>query len=806
MLPLPGFATPLLYAVTAAVALLLVRRFVRPLSLGAALTLAALPSTIVAPALLTARVYGPVDLAYMGQPLWAYGEEHGVPELHGAAGGDVTFMMMPWRKAVRYELKHGRWPVWNRFILSGDVLAATQQSAPYHPLHVASYLLPLGPSFSYVAAGTLLLAALAGFLYARELVRFELAAIVAGAAWMLHAFLLWWLQYPLGLIVAGFPLVLLGARRTARDPGLGSALLLAVAFTLMLLAGHPESVVHVVAIGGLYGAVEAWRARGWRLLRPLSAAIVAGVLALSVSAVFVLPFLEALPETTEYQGRTTNYVREDRSVTVPETLRRLRVVVLPWVYGLPWREEAPPADPFFLPLSSAYVGSTLFPLVLFGLWRHPWRGRWPLFAAGVGGALAGASSPLVADVLAALPLFELAINKRLGFLAAFAFAGLAGLGADAWLRQEERERRTFGRIAFSSTAVVGGLALLLLVEWDDLRGAGLSARFLAEHTSLSLVPPLLVGLLLLPRWRPPAQLATVLLLLLAQRSLEQGQGYPTYSEAAFYPATPAIRTLQQEPGVFRVVGLETAVLPNVFTLWELEDVRGHQAMTLARETWTNPLWCTVPDHLVYTYVDDATRPFLSFLNVRFAVAPRGRPAPDGWSLFTRDRGVAIYENPRTVPRVFVPGEVWLDQPERRMRRQMAAETDFATRAWIEPFDSAAQGAAAMPTAPIANGPGRIDFERDGNTWRIDADMEGAGWVVASETAWPGWRARTAVGEDLPLAFANRAFVAFHLPAGRHRVELAYRPRSFVIGRALTFAGLTAGILMALLAWRGSRRR
>lgn len=80
-------------------------------------------------------------------------------------------------------------------------------------------------------------------------------------------------------------------------------------------------------------------------------------------------------------------------------------------------------------------------------------------------------------------------------------------------------------------------------------------------------------------------------------------------------------------------------------------------------------------------------------------------------------------------------------------------------------------------------------------------MEDTGWVVVSETAWRGWRARSG-GEELPLAFANRGFVGFHLPAGRHRVELVYRPGSFVVGRAVTFGTSSLLLLAALLSrWR-----
>ena len=79
---------------------------------------------------------------------------------------------------------------------------------------------------------------------------------------------------------------------------------------------------------------------------------------------------------------------------------------------------------------------------------------------------------------------------------------------------------------------------------------------------------------------------------------------------------------------------------------------------------------------------------------------------------------------------------------------------------------------------------------------MDVEMDGPGWVVVSQTAWNGWRASTD-GRDLPLRYANCAFLAFHLPAGHHVVDLEYLPRSFEIGRALSLVTLASLIVVGL---------
>ena len=56
-------------------------------------------------------------------------------------------------------------------------------------------------------------------------------------------------------------------------------------------------------------------------------------------------------------------------------------------------------------------------------------------------------------------------------------------------------------------------------------------------------------------------------------------------------------------------------------------------------------------------VDDLEKPFLSFLNVRYAVVPRGYPLPRGWKRVAVDSGGELLENERVLPRVFVPESV-----------------------------------------------------------------------------------------------------------------------------------------------------
>jgi uncharacterized membrane protein YfhO len=87
---------------------------------------------------------------------------------------------------------------------------------------------------------------------------------------------------------------------------------------------------------------------------------------------------------------------------------------------------------------------------------------------------------------------------------------------------------------------------------------------------------------------------------------------------------------------------------------------------------------------------------------------------------------------------------------------------------------------------------------------VEAVAPRGGWLLLADTWYPGWEA-TVDGHPAPVVRANVAHRAVRLSPGRHRVEFAFRPRSAIVGFALTAAGLAILIGgVALLARRGKR--
>jgi membrane protein YfhO len=760
----------LAYAATALALLWICNRYVQPVSRIAAGLIFLLPFCFTGYAVLTDRVYAPIDIPYASEPLLPMREPIGLSGSYNGHLSDIASQMIPWRNAVRVALSHGQWPIHNPFILSGDILAAAAQPAAYSPFTLIACLLPVAKSMTYTAAMLFFVAAFGAFLFARDLGCREAAALIAAGGWMYSTDLTFFTLWPLGFSWAFLPIVLLGVRRVVRTPGLRSFALLTAALTLMLLAGHPETALHVVFLGIVYALFEMASHRR-QLIRGALTGVAAGVLTILLCAVYVLPILEAVPQTQENATRA-GYAREPRGASTRELAARVATDVFPFLWQRQWKSGA------YVPDDSTAVGGIVLALAIYAIWRVRSSQTWFFAGMAIFCVLAHAEWRPVARTLQKLPLFDVSINGRLSFGGACALALLAAMGVEEILR---RGGDRSAAVTAAIVLIVLSAGTLLIVranpvapnidEWGDF-------RLFAEIAGLAVV----TGLLLLNR---PA--AWILAAILVQRFISDSGTYRTFPARAAYPPVPIFQPLQAVREPFRVVGAGMSFVPGMSALYQLEDVRGYEAMTLLRYAETYRLWC-VPQPVFFNRVDDLSRPFLSFLNVRYAITPSNYVPPPGWRIAAVQRGAHLLENTRVLPRAFVPARVTSYAIDWQALNDMTFEKDFGARAWIR---------GPLPSGETENGPGRLSIKRRHSGYDIAADMERDGWVVVSEAAWKGWRA-SIDGTRATVQLANTAFLAVFVPAGHHQVKFVYKPESFVAGRAITIATIAAIAIGALL--------
>ncbi len=733
------------------IGLLALAQRVRPISKAMMVALFLAPLLFTGRALFTGGVYGPLDLAYTSEPLASMAHASGAGAVTNPSISDVYAQFMPWNDALRRSIGRHEWPLWNPYELCGTPLAGSAQSSPYHPITLLGLLIPIPQFFGFAAAMMMLLAAASAFLLFRELVEQEIAALFGAIAWMASSHLVFFAGTALVLAAAVMPLVLLGARRVAIDPGRKSIAILSTALLLVVLAGHPESAMHIVLFAVVYFAAEV---RGATLRRAVLSGLSAGVIALLLAAIFLLPIFEVIPQSEEYVHRALGY--KQVSSTLPQLAHRLMANFFPFLEGASGIEE-PRHSPAVRHgwLATAYAGSMIFAPAIFGAMRWRSRQRWFFLGAIVWGLGAGVAMPGIVHVLSHLPGFSIAVNDRMIAFATLGMCGLASVGVDL-------ADKTLAK-AFVAIAVV--IALVSLMP------SGISPDYVRVNSMRALLPVVLAACALIVLPKP--QIALIALLLL-QRGGEASLPQPTLPAKAFYPPFAGLDVMR---GPFRIVALGTMFTPETSTHYGLEDVRGFQGLTFNRLWETYPLWC-MTQPVWSNRVDRLDSPLLSLMNARFAIVPPAIKLPSWWQTRATYPAYAIAENTRVLPRAFVPRSVRvIDKPD---VSTIAAIADFAAQSIVED---------TTPHPFAQNGPGVAEIR--GN--RIHARMEAPGWVIVSNGNWKGWIARER-GRRIPLRFANHAFIAFYLGPGDHDIELTYRPRSFVLGAWIS--GVTALLLLA----------
>jgi hypothetical protein len=769
----------ILYFATAIAILAVARRWVSPVSPPAAVVLVLLPLTFTVRTLLTERVMAPVDIQYLSEPFYGVNEQAKHVEVYNPEMLDLATQMVPWRAALRESLGKREWPLLNPHILSGDVLAAAGQPAAYSPFTLIALLATPVESFDYTGAIAFFLAALGAFLFARDLGCGEVACIFGAAAFAFNGPFAFAILWPLGFSWALLPLVMLGARRVVRERSIA---LLTVALVLEILAGHPESTLHVVALGAVWGLFEGVRSKvesgrrtssdskayGCRAtfdfrpdpLRPLAA----GLLALGLTAIYLLPLLDAASQTAEHHFRQTVFAKSKRAAPANEIGAGILTTLFPVLHQQKWL--APMRTPAFIG-----IGSLVLAAMLASLHRARDATTWMLFALFIVCAAAALMAPPVSSLLHALPLFDVALNERLLFGASFCAAMLAARGLSL--------------LGWRTTAVV--FALLAAGSYL-VTHAGLTDGHVTKFRQYALLGELLplgLALLLVFQWgdrRPRLSSIALVALLLSQRLMEDGRWYPALQPDIAFPPLALPQTGD------RVVGKGMAFLPNSGALYGLDDVRGYEAMTLRTLSDTYPLWGEkLPAW--FNRVDDLTAPMLSMMNVRWAIARREETAPEGWRLVRP----GLMENLHVLPRAFVPRNVRRGIPENLVLPEMRGERDFGERAWIgAPMSPHPPPAPSPQPGEVPNGPGIVTNDV--------ADMANDGWVVVSQANWRGWRAWVD-GRRVTVYSANHAFLAVWVPRGRHALRFAFRPQSFVIGRTVTFASLLLVTVIILVHLR-----
>jgi hypothetical protein len=696
---------------------------------------------------------------------------------------DVPTEFLPWSRAVAQAYRGGRLPFRLAANGCGTPLWANPQAQAVTPTTLLYLLLPEAWGSAASGAVKLFLGAAGALLFLRQRGLSLPASGWAGFAYGFSLSAATWLHFPHTYPYALLPWALWALERLARGKPGGFRSSLAVVF-LLLLGGYPEGELYVAAAGLAYFLALVLRERvaAREKVRRLSRAVAASLLALGLSAAYLLPATLAIVRG-ERSAQVQKFPPPRPTLSVSDFLRPplywdvARFWVVPEAQGNP-RDQDKFGPYSFAGRTSGYAGILILALALACFfWRRAPAGvRWARRGA-VFLALYVTWYPPLQYLVRTVPGLRTASLRLTTNRATAILILLLGFLAASMLDRLRRGERT-GPVAAVAAAL---LLALVLVAGEYFRQPGRppfdfirAARFLVPL--LLLLVALLLPLLGRGGWARAA-LPAFLAAGTAIDLLRLGARFnPGTLPEHYYPETPAVQRLQRasEGGRFAA---SAVAMTGLAPMYGLQDVAVHdpvapsdyQEVLAAAAGYTGP-----GEYLARVTRLDA--PLLDFLNVRARLLP-GREgairASASSPAFLPERLVGVGDR----------GE---------LLRRVSTETDFTRSAYALGPSQSFRGSARI-----------VSFERRSpEEIRVRVSSDHPRLLAVPESNDGGWTCR-ADGRRLPTLVVNGAFLGVRIPAGETTIVCRYTPPGFREGAVLT--GVSLFVAIGLVARRRSKR-
>lgn len=414
-----------------------------------------------------------------------------------------------------------------------------------------------------------------------------------------------------------------------------------------------------------------------------------------------------------------------------------------------------------------------------------------------------------------VPTFRYSRSDRVIWVYFLAICVLAAMGLDAILsRRRPRSRSCLLTMAMLGLPALAGLLPLALsatvrsrhlaffeLSMEKLRDPRLDMAPQVVEALLSLV---LLGVIvrgLVVRRHTHAWLCALLALTLIPL-FRFGWAFNPVQHGVLIPESPFVDALRRrQPSNGRVARWDTAALhSNLASALGVADVNGMSNALLSN-------YAALVDRVspgavrkfkAFGTFTGGTRPSQRLLNLLAVdVVVTGHRVL--WPRLAGGEMAAVkaYSNSEPHPRFFlVPRAEAAARRSEALDRLLAA--DFDPRAAVV-VTGPPQALIDLPGGPLLPNEGVSVTSFAAHRILLTVRAARTRLLVSSEAAYPGWEARVD-GETVPVLTVDAAFRGVVVPAGEHRVEFHYVPRSFWYGVLVSCISL-----LALGAWVARQR-
>lgn len=732
--------------------------------------------------------------------------------------GTPALQFVGWRLQAWELLKQGQMPWWNPMNGMGAPLVANYQSALFYPPGWILFPMAAGWGASGVAWGLTFLTLLhliwagAGMARLMRKLRFGLLEqAIAGMAFAMSGFFIARLGF-FSMIWTGawLPWLVAEAQSLAGQTSIGDdrspkrfrdwfpSASCIVVMALLLLAGHAQLAWYSLLLSAAWIVFFGYRSRGIKgMLHALCIFIQAGFLAGLIAAIQLVPTAEYLMVSQ----RASEYGYES-ALAYSMWPWRLLTLLTPDLFGNPgegtyWGFGAFWEDAIYVgliplllairSLANVFSKKNTEPFAQDARAMTTWG--WSVVGISVLFAL-GKHTPVFPFLYRYIPTFDMfQAPTRFMFLAEFALALLAGIGAARWNSPVGRGLY-WSRLATAGSAAVAigagiGWAYLRGVEQTFVRAFALAGVLGLAYGLLTLFIPL--------TGRRRAVWTSIVLIVIAVDLIGFALPANPFVPASFYSNS-------------RFEGAERLNSHRVYLPEADEYLLKFKRFLRFRdfrpvEKWTN-LWQTglpngnlvtgirsannfdplVPDRYAKwrIAVDSTTGAARSTMLNWMDVAWLGQyaPAQKGGVNFTENMPVSFLH--------WFPCADFADSAEAALQMVMAR----VNNAKDLPVDKAVVEGENKPitNCSIRSKPELRLKEQTAQRLVVMVASDDAGYLMVSQTVYPGWRV-SVDGVERDLLVVNAIFQGVRLDAGQHEVLFEYRPQWLAWAAAASLLGL-----------------
>jgi len=730
---------------------------------------------------------------------------------------DSFSQFFPWRSLAGDFWKAGKAPLWNKYMFSGTPFLATLHSAALYPLN-ALYLF-----FSDINAWTgliflqVILSAIFMYLFLKNLELGETASFLGAIAFAFSGYMIAWLEFATGGHAGlWLPLLLLFELKLINTRRLLFLIPIAGVFFFIYTAGDFQVPLFITITYFLFGLYLAAKKKNLKLLLFVLFGWLAGVF---LSSPQLLPTFELFSRSVRLDDP---YIKE----YFFGLMHWEKIVNFIWpdffgnvVTGNYWGK-------FGYHEYLSFSGVTTLVFVFFGLFTRKIKHEvffWFLLLVSL---LFLFPTPLAfLPYKLKIPGLGTSSASRIIFMVNFSLATLASYGFSKWIRKKEQ---IASKIVFYLLILTLAVALGLGGSIRYIQGLETPLSQIVINLKVALrnmVPSTLIIFALgslffmqfkiLPKLKIKKLTAIfvrilpfVIIFIFSVELLRFALKNTPFSPRAFvFPQTKIISYLQNQKEPFRIAG---GIPLNLFIPFKINSTEGYDPIYPRQ----NSEWFSIvnSENLNalsgrYGLVHSFSSPLLDYANVKYVIDykknifggisekgkfARGVEAPRYERVFSEGR-IHIFENTQSLPRAWLSSRYRVLSPDKSIKELTTKENERTILLEVEPgvdFEQKVDG-------KISN----FNYELDQIS--IDVESTNKALLFLSESFDPGWRAFVN-GKEVEVMRANYIFQAIVIPEGKHKVKFIYDPKSFKIGKRLSF--VTLAFLLILVIYDKSAKR